>query len=168
MIWHTDGKHLNFWHITSLIWEVKEFSQWGVTWRQTGKRSKVSYRNPLYLDWNVGQEQRETLTLTAPQEQGPLSSHWVIQFSSMYGKNEIHVKVAGPYWWQTELFPWAQHTVDEVSLECTLEYKVMSFHESSHSGLVHFLYLCNWTVEVSWWWHWLCCLIPELCRPLHI
>lgn len=53
----------------------------------------------------------------------------------------------------------------------------MSFHESAfcikaskYSWLFDLLYLCNWAVEVSSRWHWLCydCLIPEVCRPLHI
>lgn len=34
---------------------------------------------------------------------------------SLYSKNEIHMKVPVLHWWQTELFPWVQLTVSEVS-----------------------------------------------------
>lgn len=45
-----DGKHPDVQtHITRLIRTVKHFSQWGVTWKQTGKRGKVSYKEfPLF------------------------------------------------------------------------------------------------------------------------
>lgn len=79
--WSSDQPHRGKWRIFPSGVEAN---------RRKRKRECPTRTPPLsfsYHDPNVGQEQRETLTWTTPQEQGPLSgSLWVIQFSSLNSK----------------------------------------------------------------------------------
>lgn len=86
------GNTLKFRQISSLTGQVKDFSQWGGGKQEREVRCPTR-NSPLSRSqcWSG-----ETLTLTAPLEQGPLSgSPWVIQLSSVYSKIKFTTKSLG-------------------------------------------------------------------------
>lgn len=107
-------KTLKFRQITCLTGEVKGFSQWcgGKQEREVG----CPTRNPPLSRFKYWPGAKRNFDLDRTTGTGTIIwvsvSHTVIKLVQY---NEIHMKVPGKYWWQTELFPWVQLTVDEIS-----------------------------------------------------